>query len=415
MRNTELNIIPHRKSHNCKMNYWQLGILFLFPVLSCYGYTYVGFNLTLIKALYFISVPIMIVYVIGLWTVKQKNNSYFYCMSFILLSTVLSILMAYLFSEQSLGLGYRATAPYLAIIFYFYLLKTRPVLKQIEIFVWIFAGIYIVLWLYGISKAPEIVFGDVDGYISDSRGVFRLRLPGRACVVLAFFLALNKYVVTHKTFFLTLSIFLFTIIVLQVTRQIILFSFLVGICYLLLSDRKAWVYLIIIGCVFILFLSLNKRIIPEDSVIGQMLSLTGSQVDDQKSGEDDVRIQEYRFFFNDFSKNLITDIFGNGVPHHDSKYGRYYVDTVQDVYRFFLSDVGYAQMFAVTGWVGLLLYLFLFLRVARQKVPSVVMFAKLFVIYQIFANIAASWYTHDVICICVCIYVLSVYNGKKIR
>ncbi|MCD7973428.1 MAG: hypothetical protein LUG18_12340 [Candidatus Azobacteroides sp.] len=332
-------------------------------------------------------------------------------MSLIILSTLLSILMAYLFWGQSIMLGYRATAPFLAIIFYFYLLKVKPPLHMIEKFIWCFAFIYIILWIYGVNKAPEIVFGDPDDYIGDARGIYRLTIPGKCILVLAFFLALNKYGITRKKVFLFLFAGLFIIIVLQVVRQIIFCTLLIGIYYLLKNNKRVWLYTFIIA-VSLIALGDNIKI-SEESVIGNLLSLTESQIEYQQHGEEDIRIKEYVFFFTDFSKNFFTDLFGNGVPHSESKLGYFYYYTVQERYHYYLSDVGYAQMFVVTGALGLILYLYLFGKILMQKVPSHIIFAKLFIIYQIFANIAASWYTHDIICICICIYVLSIYSERK--
>ena len=393
-----------------RLVWWQVGILYLFPILSYYGYKYVDFNLAIFKALYFAAVPLMFLYVSKIWLIKHRNNPYFKVMNLITLSTILSILMAYLFWGQNIVLGYRATASLLAIIFYFYLLKTSPSLHRIETFIWVFAVVYIILWLYGISSAPTIVFGDPED-ILDSRGVFRLSLPSRASIIVAFFLALNKYELTHKKKYIILFVLFFIFIVLQVTRQIILWSFLIGLYYLLRNNKRVWLYLFCVGLLLVLFA--NNITISEDSVIGKLLSTTESQINNQKSGEEDIRIREYRFFLSDFSKNTITNIFGNGMPHFNSDYGNYYENTVQNNYKFYMSDVGYAQMFVVTGLVGLLLYLFLFLKVVREKVPSTIMFAKLFIIYQLFANIAASWYAHDVIYICISIYLLSIYRNNR--
>jgi hypothetical protein len=390
-----------------------LVMLYLFPILSYYGYEYTGFNLKLFWRLYFMVVPLIFVYVGNLWFNKNayKKIPYFTLISFITLSTAFSIIMAYLYWGQSLVLGYGATACFLAIVFYFFLLKARPSLKSLELFVWVFASIYILLWLFGISRAPAIMFGNPENLLDDSRGIFRLHIPGRATLVIAFFLALNKYTILRKNSYIFLSIGFFVFIIFQVTRQIIFWSFLVGLYYILRNNKYVWGYLAVVA--FISIVIFNSIRIPEDSVVGNLISLTENQVDAQKGGDDNIRIQEYRFFFSDLSKNFITDVFGNGMPHVNSVYGRYYFNTVQNSYRYFLSDVGYAQMYVVTGWVGLILYLFLFWKIFHRNVSPQVMFAKLFIVYQIGANIAASWYTHDVITIAVCVYILSMDGIRR--
>lgn len=47
-------------------------ILWLFPIISYYGYLYVGFDQNIMKFLYFISVPLLFVYV---WNQFASNDS----------------------------------------------------------------------------------------------------------------------------------------------------------------------------------------------------------------------------------------------------------------------------------------------------------------------------------------------------
>ncbi len=386
------------------LSWIQLVGLYIFPLLSFYGYKYVGLNLSVIKGLYFIAVPLVFLYVRHLIFTNNKYNPYYWGMVGITISTVASILMAYLFWNQSIALGYRSTAPLLAIVYYFYLLRTRPSKKNIELLIWVFTGIYILLWLYGMSKVPQIVFGDSENELSDSRGLFRLSLPGKGFIVLAFFLCLSKFSVTKEKKFIALSIGLFIIIIMHVIRQVIILSFLIGLYFLLRKNKRLWIYL---GIAAVFMFYFNNVQVSDDSVIGKLLALSQNQLEEQSQGDENVRILEYKFFFSDFSKNLITDIFGNGYPHDDSTYGKYNQNIAQARHKFFLSDVGYAQVFVVNGLLGLLLYFLIFTKVIKLKTSDSVVYAKLFIIYQFFANVTAAWYMHDIICICICIYILS--------
>ena len=395
-----------RNVNKNKVCWRQVLSLCFFTFLSFYGFSYIGFNQPLLKGLYAITIPLIFIYSIEIFFIKQEKERYLKVMSLITFFTFFSIFMSYFFWGQSLVLGYKAICPHLAIILYFYLLKTTPSQKSIEAFIWIFAVTYIVLWCYAISQSPNIVFGDVDESPDLSRGIFRPEIKGRGFLVLAFFLSLNKYICYKKKVFVLIAIVIFTFIILQVTRQIIFWTFLIGLYYLLRNNKKLWISIGLIGLLSLAIINLIE--IPDDSVVGELLRITENQIENQESGEENIRIKEYRYFFTEFSKNIVTDILGNGSPHYDSTYGKFYENVSQYSYRYFLSDVGYAQMFVIIGFVGLILYLFLFLRATRQKVSDKAKFAQLFIIYQLFANIAASWYSHDVICICICIYLLSI-------
>ncbi|WP_321332327.1 O-antigen ligase family protein [uncultured Bacteroides sp.] len=321
--------------------------------------------------------------------------------------------MAWIFWGQSIVLGYRVTAGMLGLTYFFFLCKVKPPIRELERMIWIFAFVYILLWLYGMSKAPQLVFGfDSDRELDDSRGIFRLIIIGKSFIIAAFFLSLNKFSFLKKKKYLILVIFFFVFIVLQVVRQVILFSFLVGLYYILRNNKKMWLYLAL--AFMVLYFSPQIIKISDDSVLGKLIALSENQAENQRSGDENIRIQEYKFFFNDYSKNILTTFFGNGMPHANSSYG-YSNERIKKMKRYFMSDVGYAQMFVVTGILGLFLYFLLFGKVFFQSVSEEFMFAKLFIIYQIPANIAASWYStaDNIIMICICIYILNTIYSRN--
>ncbi|HCT9758124.1 TPA: hypothetical protein OUD47_005320, partial [Klebsiella pneumoniae] len=125
-----------------------------------------------------------------------------------------------------------------------------------------------------------------------------------------------------------------------------------------------------------------------------MVNLTLDQLTSQKSGDDNVRLLEYNYFLTNYSKNMITDIFGNGIPHFQSSYGLKEI-SIREQFSYFMSDVGYAAIFVRFGVIGLLLYLFVFVKAAFQKVDKQYIYAKLFIIYLAIANVTAAWVFED--------------------
>ena len=81
----------------------------------------------------------------------------------------------------------------------------------------------------------------------------------------------------------------------------------------------------------------------------------------------------------------------------------------------FLSDVGYARMFADVGLIGLILYILLFYRGMRAKLPQELEYVPLFFAFLIPANIAASWYaTPDCqIAMSIGAYLIVAYGNKS--
>jgi hypothetical protein len=395
------------------MNYsiiWKVFWLYFFPLASFYFYEYVNFNLHIIKLIYFAIIPIVIVYVSSELIKTHKDSLYIKLVKYIFVLIVLSVFIACVFWGQNILLSYRSTAQYIAIIYFFILLKIKPDLKLIENIISCFCVLHLACWIYGMMKAPELTFGiNPENTLDDSRGVFRLNIRGFGFVILGFFFAICKYSETRMKKWILIFTFLFIIIVLHVTRQVIVISLIISLIYLLKNSKYLW---ILTGISTITFLFINNKTLNEDSLIGRLFALTNRQIELQQSGEEEyIRITEYRYFFTEYSKNTITDILGNGVPHGESDYGKREIALQQ--HHLYTSDVGYAAIYTRIGMLGLIFYCLIFYRVARQKVPTRCMYAKLFMIYMIFANIAASWVFHDMIVICICLYILEYSQIKK--
>ncbi|WP_339865814.1 hypothetical protein [uncultured Algoriphagus sp.] len=374
--------------------------LIIFPVFSFSLYYYVGFNIQVAKAIYFGFVIISLLVVFPLFL--KKEYLYGNLILDLIILMIVTIIISFLFWGQGLLLGFRSTAPYLAIIYFFLLLKFSPNIKFVENLIWFFCIIYICFWLYGLFKAPELVFGLDEDKLTDSRGIFRLSIPGSGIVHLSFFLAVSRYVETRKIKWLYIFSLLFIVIFLHVIRQYIFFSFSVAIIYILFNTRYLWIG-IVLSLVFLL-VGFNFNV-DSDSVFGKLITLSEQQANDQNSGEENTRIQEYRFFFTEYDNNPLGILFGNGVSHSESSFGKY-ESRINEEYEFYLSDVGYAEIFIRFGLFGLFIYLFIFYRIINQNVPIKYKYAKLYLIFLILTNLLSSSVTYSVIMFSISLYVL---------
>lgn len=386
--------------------------LYFFPLASYYFYDYVGFNDALLKAILFAIIPIAFAFVLKTLLLKAQQTKYYNIVRIILLLFLFSAAMAYVFWGQGIVLSYRVMAPQcLTILYFFILFKLKPSHKEIERLIWFFCIVYILCWAYGMLKAPELVFGtEKEDGLSDQRGVFRLFIKGRGFVYLAFFFAVSKFVETQRKKWMFIFVGLFAVIVLHVTRQVIAFTFIVAAGYLFWKNKRLLIVAGIIGIA--VYLGGNTIEFSDDSVMGQLINLTERQAEEQEEGTENIRITAYKYLFTEYSANFITDIFGNGFSHEHSQFGQRELFMNKN-FKIYASDVGYAAIFIRIGLCGLLCYLLLFYRVVKHKVPSAFMYAKLFIIYMIFANVAASWIFSDMIVICVCLYILEQCNLKE--
>ncbi len=375
-------------------------LLYTFPIISWHAFMYVGFNMTILKAIYFIFLPI-----VGLYVYKELSNSNsiikrkFKQLTLIIL---LSIIMSWLIWDQPISLGYRSTAPILSIIYIFLLYKYQYTEKELRKFIQIQFIIYIILFSYALYKAPEIIFGfDVEKELNDDRGIFRISIANRGFLILSYFMFLNNWITKHSKKYLCLASLAFAFIILTTIRQVIFLSLLISLVYLFRKWKYIWVSMIAL----IIVINTISIKINNDSILGSLIDLTEQQINDNQSGDTNIRLLEYKYYFTKYSDNPLAWLFGNGQYHANSEMGKY-ESRLMNYYGYFQSDVGYARIYVQWGIIGLILIFTLFYYPLKFKFNNNVIFLKLFVIYQIFANIAASWIWPDIISICITFYMI---------
>ena len=178
----------------------QKFLLFFFPLASFYFYKHVDL-MRISKAIYFFLLPIVVLFVSPeLLKVKHKNSLYAGYVRWIILLIIFSIMMAFIFWGQDPALGYRITAYYMTIIYFFVLKRIKPDVQYIETMIWSFCIIYLLVWGYALLASPQITFGARGGEIDTSRGVARFVITGKDAVILAFFIAVSKFVETKRKY-----------------------------------------------------------------------------------------------------------------------------------------------------------------------------------------------------------------------
>lgn len=380
-------------------------LLYLFPILSWNAFLYVGFNLTVIKAIYIIAISFLFFYVFG--EIKRKTDSHIRkIFKYLLCIITFSIIMSWLLWGQSIVLGYRATAPILAILYIFLLYKGNYSEEEIRKFINIQFIIYVILYFYALSKAPQVIFSvNTDTELNDDRGIFRISIANFGFVILAFFMYLNNWIESRSKKWLLLTLFAYSLIIMSVTRQVIAISTIIAIVYLLRKWKYIWILILIS---FICFNVISIKF-SDTSIVGSLINLTNRQIEDNNSGETNVRLLEYEYYFTKYNNNPIAWIFGNGQFHVDSNFGKNEL-MLQEIYGYFQSDVGYARVFIQWGIIGLLIIVYMFYVPYKYQLSRNKSFLKLYIIYQILANFAASWIWVDVITICIVYYMIDNFS-----
>lgn len=344
---------------------------------------------------------------------KQKDI-FFRLMRYLLVSWIVSMFMSYVFWGQPMSKSYSITSQYLFIIMFFYLCKEKCTKVTIEKVIVFFGWAYIILWLYSFSRFPEVTFGwyGEEGMSEDmSRGMVRINFTGRLSLILGYFYYLNKSFLNRSPKYKIFAITFFVFLILQLTRQLILWSGIVTVIFIFLRSKKIASFL---GIIFAaLYIGSANIEFSNDSIIGSMLNITNEEMNGELYSGENPRITEYKYFFTKWSKNAITDVFGNGVPDSSTGYGRYeqrlwYTDHI------YLSDTGYPTMYVYVGLIGLILYIVLFIRAVLQKMPKEISYVKMFMLFMIPANFAADWFEKPdgQLCLILCIYLIYICRNK---
>ncbi len=375
-------------------------VLIIVPIIYMNCFWYVGINQSIAKMLIFVlSITLLFRYFKDIFLKKYQRSSFTNFFKWFTIVVLITHLVAYFVWGQSLLLTFRAGAIIFALLYYFVLKELQVTKREVVVIITVFSIIYFFLWMYAVSQAPRVVFGQLDE-INDNRGFFRVvGLPGLGFVVLLYFYSLYRAITSDKRWlWVTLSVCLFVLIVLRLTRTIIIAALLVTAVFLF--KRKP--VLVVLASIALFFG--GEKLLMSNDVTSSMIELTQNQNENADKGELAFRNEEYSLCFELFPPHPVTTIFGNGVSHKESEYGKR-DEFLKDMYNFHRSDAGYVSLFITYGLLGLIVYFWLLRRIYKIKVDKEFVFFKLFLYTFFLLNFTADYYLQYAIP-----FVLAVYG-----
>lgn len=389
---------------------WTTALIVVMVLFGFRLFGYAGINDKIERYPVLFMVPLLVV---SCWKqiTRKTKDVYYKLIRLLLISWTLSMFMSWIFWNQSPYLSYTTTGYYMFFVIFFYFCKRKVTRSSIEKLVVIFGWLYVILWLYALYKAPEITFGLTEDTVDNTdRGILRINFVGRLSLVFAYFYYLNKCLMNKSKISIILASTLFVFIVLQVTRQLILWVAVVTVIFIFLRAKKLAVSLAILFAIF--YTGMSNIQFSDDTIIGSMINISQLQAEGQLYEGEDPRVTEYKYFFSDYSKNIITDVFGNGVPNINTSYGKYKAQ--QEMKGIYLADVGYPSIYVFLGLIGLFVYVFLFIRGTFQKLPEELGYINMFMAFMIPANVAASWYmgADTQLALAICVYLIYIYRNN---
>lgn len=335
---------------------------------------------------------------------KYKNKtlkSYRCLFIWILIS---SLICPYIFWQQNILLNFRISIEVLTYTYLFLLLKSNINEKSLIKLINFYFILHITLKIIGIIYAPRIIFGfSTDSELDNSRGLVRIYVSGGGFAILSFFMNLNYYKDSRSMKYLIMALLAYTAIILSVTRQTIIISTLLGIIYFMGSQRQK---LIRISVILLIFYALANFIMDTDlPIVKNLVEMSQQQIENNNSGEEDIRIQETRFFLFDFNKSIPQTIFGNGLPHAYSNYGKE-IMKLSAQNSLYANDVGYVFIYLSFGIIGIILFAWLFYNMIRLPTNGQLTWCKLYLWYLLLSNIASQAIYNSGITISIAAYYL---------
>lgn len=383
----------------------KIGIfIFLLIPLFCYQFfQYRALPLVFLKMSGFLSsFALFILTLPQFFGTSAKRGSIQYYVKIIITLTLLSFLMALVYWNQPIPNTFRSSIAYFNLSFYFLLLKYKIKKDTLLQLIYVYTIVVILLWFYAIGQAPHIVFGHLgeDDFteLSNNRGGYRIRILGTTISIICYFYFITKAFLYRKKWMYCIASLLFLFNCTDLTRSNIASIAIATIVLLWLLYRNKISYMVTVISVgfaasFILFYFFGEN-------TELLIDLTKSQFETGSEDSGFYRLKEYSFFFTEFNKSVFTYIFGNGSANHSAL--QVYLD-YQKAKGYWLSDVGYANIFCTIGLVGLLTYIFMIVKALRMETSKEALFAKAYIVYATLSTFTIGTLL-DSIPLAICLY-----------
>lgn len=387
----------------------EIAFVFLLVIISLKFFDARFLNESMVNYLLFLTLIGTVI--ISLSYVVPRSKGFVFPIQLLLGSMFISIIMAGLFWDQSLLDSLIALAPYLIFCFFFYLLHIKFPVHLLEKIIVIYGILYILLFTFEFINSPTVSFGRSlwgEEY-TENRGVIRIIFPGGGAFILTTFLAINKLTSQEKNrwFWLFLTLAGLVIPVLQVTRQ-----FIVGILLIFLYHAVRTLSLSKKILIFVTFIAALLFLLQTDAPLIQ--GLIEATESDTKLGGDYIRVLAGEFFLSDFSPNLVTQFFGNGVPYSGVSNFGYYVDMLSITHEYFLDDVGIIAVYVMFGVPAIIAYLLIWGKSFIIPLPEEFQYLKYYLWFMLLTSL--TWYTtyhyHYLI---FTVYVLYMYQSVYLK
>lgn len=289
----------------------------------------------------------------------------------------LSTIPSYFAHEQPIYLTVSLMKFQLCWLFYFVLHRLQISEKEIFKILFLIGSIWVLLELIQQFTYPKYYFytrSDADEFGIEKRvGIYRYMITGVFSAVLVLFYHLHKVFDSNEQRMKSILgiIFFLMGIYLYMTRQILASVLACVFIAPLLSGGKKITkkFLFFLGGILLL----GSIYYFSNTLFGELIEDTGDQIND-----DNIRVKSYLFYLN-YWDDWSCFVFGNGLYHEDSFYGKYlnHVENDLGLWRSDIGIIGELSKYGVIYIIAYIVFCFYFFR----KSKGIDLYLRLYFIY----------------------------------
>lgn len=322
-----------------------------------------------------------------------------------------------LIHNQHFYSGFSFISVSLSICMFFWLLRFRISSQSVMQAIFIYTLLLVLIQSLCFLTFPNHIFGYNEQLIANSeqsmeaRGTIRFHLPGQDLIACLIF-----YLITQKNKLkqnLPLIIILFIILTLRGTRFPLFVTFLICTIYITYHIKYRFIALIssfILTIPFITTIAF-EHILKSDTnnIIIKYIQITNKQL--FESDEEDVRMRMAKYYLTQFNDTPLQVLIGNGVPGAGTEYDKK-MKYNKEYRSFFISDVGYIQIYIIYGLIGIGVYLSLLYKTLKTHISHQYKFAKLFVLYYFISGLTGAYLLSNALYMSLALYLIEINRLK---
>lgn len=376
--------------------YWLLMVTILFVYRMFYyegvaGYTFVMGTMALLIYIYMFFKSFTI-----------YGNTYYRIELYIALSTFITYLFSIIMYGQSPTIISAYLIPF-SFVPYFFLVKTNADTKTLEKVLVTISVLYIFCWFYQVSQIPHIVFGERDDAIENDRGFARFYIATKEHLPFLIFYFLSCYTKRNGFLYVVLAFLVFCVVIFHVGRQMIVWSGLMAIAYIIYMNKKnakkIIAFAIVGGVAFFI-------ITAHFTILNDLIAVTeNSNGGINEFGMGNIRFEAMSKFISDFNTNILSILFGSGYAAAGTSL--YSKNIWFENQGYYISDVGFVGLYVRQGLVTVILYSVLLFKVLfKCKVPKEYLYLKFYIGYMVLSYLGSHSLTSNLMFVMFAIYIL---------